>query len=103
MEQNLIGFGCIQFPNDKIFSHSEMTGDSIEGNFRKARLLERQEKGSLGRRQHKSEGGGGGGGKSKKMGKGFVVVSEQCRVGEKILELSEFRATLNRDVGLSLR
>ena len=73
-----------------------MTGDSIEGNFRKARLLERQEKGSLGRRQHKSEGGG----KSKKRGKGFVVVSEQCRVGEKILELSEFRATLNRDVRL---
>ena len=85
-----------------MFSHSEITGDSIEGDYRKARLLERQEKGSLGRRHHKSEGGGGGG-KSKKRGKGFVVVSEQCRVGEKILELSEFRATLNRDVGLSLR
>ena len=76
-------------------------GPSIEGNFRKARLFERQEKGSLGRRQHKSEGGGGG--KSKKRGKGFVVVSEQCRVGEKILELSEFRATLNRDAELSLQ
>ena len=59
-------------------------------------MLERQEKGGLGRRQH-APGGGGAGAKSRKRGKGFVVVSEQCRVGEKILELCEFRAALNRD------
>merc|ERR1719188_633073 len=37
---------------------------------RKARLLERQEKGSLGRRHHKSEGGGGGGRQHKSEGGG---------------------------------
>ena len=79
-----------------------MNRRSIEGKFkfRKARLLERQEKGGLGRRQALGVGGGGGGGggaKGRKRGKGFVVVSEQCRVGEKILELCEFRATLHRD------
>ena len=69
-----------------------MNRGSIEVEFRNARLLERQEKGGLGRRY-----GLGGGAKGRKRGKGFVVVSEQCRVGEKILELCEFRASLIRD------
>ena len=80
--------------------HYNFRGFNFGCEFRKARLLERQEKGGLGRRQHALGGGGGGGGggaKSRKRGKGFVVVSEQCRVGEKILELCEFRAALNRD------
>ena len=71
----------------------------MRANFRKARLLERQEKGGLGRRKG-SAGvgrGSGAGAKGRMKGKGFVVVSEQCRVGEKILELTEFKATLHRD------
>ena len=64
----------------------------LSANFRKARLLERREKEGLGMVDKRY-----GFAKGRKRGKGFVVVSEQCRVGEKILELCDFRATLHRD------